>query len=79
MIGYYRTGTGRTGPHMLDAEPYRLLLLRLWRTYTLGELSAMSGLGASTLRRVMWRSEHVQVRTAVRLHAMVQLLPEERQ
>ena len=60
------------GDHMLPVEPYRELVREAWRTHTLGELSALTGLSPSTLRKVMFGpSQSVQVRTAVKLSVLV--------
>ena len=64
--------------HMLPVDPYRELTRKVWRTHTLGEMCAATGLSHTTIRKVMFGpSRSVQVRTAVRLQSLRSLLPED--
>jgi len=60
----------------VSAEPYRLILRELWRTYTYGEMAAATGIGVSTLCKILHgNQQRIEATTAAALRSLVVMLP----
>lgn len=69
----WRAGGGRTGDALVDARGFQKPLRDLWRTHTLAEIAAASGVSVTVLHHLIRGTQPtVRVRTAVKLTTYLQ-------